>query len=245
MTAWRLTDDPILIVRPDGPLRAGDFSEMADAVETSVIQGKSIRGLLIDAPAFPGWADFAAIRSHFEFVRDHHRLIPRVAIVTDDRMLSALPQLGRHFTSADLRRFGAGESETALDWLRSPIPDRDRALRHAWFPRDRIIWVALEGRISSDEYRAFAAWVETILAETSPVSFLVDIGRLEGVEPRAVLADLKFGLRHLKDFRKIALLGDETWVSRAAAFPNPFPVKIKGFQPGGEEAAWGWLTEGA
>lgn len=38
---------------------------------------------------------------------------------------------------------------------------------------------------------------------------LVDIDDMDGTEPGAMLMGIKFGMSHLKSFRRMALLGDE------------------------------------
>ena len=43
-------------------------------------------GILIEAPAFPGWEDLGAMAAHFRFVRDHHKLIKKVGLVTDSAL---------------------------------------------------------------------------------------------------------------------------------------------------------------
>ena len=76
-----------------------------------------MRGLLIEAESLPGWEDFQAYLSHFRFVRDHHRHIAKVAVVSDSAFLSVAPSFADHFLSAEVRHFGVGERETAMSWL--------------------------------------------------------------------------------------------------------------------------------
>jgi hypothetical protein len=72
---------------------------------------------MIDAATFPGWEDFAALLSHLRFVRDHHRRIRRIAVVSDSALLSVAPKLVGHFVSAQLRTFEAADRSAALSWL--------------------------------------------------------------------------------------------------------------------------------
>ena len=106
------------------------------------------------------------------------------------------------------------------------------------------MWMAVDGKITTAEYKEFLLRLETILAETSPISILVDIHDMDGVEPGAMLADLKFGLSHLRSFRRMAMVGDAKWIHHLAKIPNPFPVEIKAFDEDEESSAWEWLREG-
>ena len=84
--------------------------------------------------------------------------------------------------------------------------------------------------------------MEEILAETSPISFLVDVDNLDGVEPGAMLSDLSFGLSHVTKIRRLALVGDEKWIRRLASLPNPFSLEIRAFGEDEDHEAWDWIT---
>jgi hypothetical protein len=53
------------------------------------------------------------------FVREHHRKIERVAIVTDSHVADIAQALGKHFTSAEVRHFPFLDEAKAMDWLRT------------------------------------------------------------------------------------------------------------------------------
>lgn len=114
-----LREQGILIVRPQGPLRAEDFSALAAAVDPYLEQHGTLNGLIIDAPAFPGWDSFAALLSHLRFVRDHHRRIRRVAVISDSALLTAGPKIVSHFVAAELKSFPSAERSAALAWIQA------------------------------------------------------------------------------------------------------------------------------
>ena len=109
----------ILIVKPDGRLSAEDFASVAATVDPYLEQNGTLRGLLLEAPSFPGWQDFAGLLSHLRFVRDHHRKIRRIAVVSDSAFLSVAPKVANHFVSAELKTFEAGARDAALAWIES------------------------------------------------------------------------------------------------------------------------------
>jgi SpoIIAA-like len=73
---------------------------------------------VIEAQSFPGWENFAGLVSHLRFVRDHHRKIQRVAVISDSKVLSVAPHLVKHFVAAEIKQFPAKERQAALDWAR-------------------------------------------------------------------------------------------------------------------------------
>ena len=113
-----LRKEGILLIRPQGPIQAGDFEAVAKLVDPYIEQTERLRGVMIEASSFPGWDSFAALVSHLRFVRDHHRVITKTAAVTDSAILSIAPQIAKHFVKAEFRHFNASDLEAALAWLR-------------------------------------------------------------------------------------------------------------------------------
>ncbi len=109
----------VLVIEPVGPLQTADFEALAKIVDPYIEQHGALKGLMIAAPSFPGWASFGALLSHLRFVKDHHRKIARVAAVTDSGFLAVLPRVANHFVDAEVRHFGDGDRKAALNWLAS------------------------------------------------------------------------------------------------------------------------------
>ena len=78
-----LKDAGVLVVEPTSTLSADDFREISHTIDPYIREKGKLTGLLIQAPAFPGWDSFGALIEHLKFVYDHHRNIDRVAAVTD------------------------------------------------------------------------------------------------------------------------------------------------------------------
>jgi hypothetical protein len=111
-------DEGVLTVFPVGELSARDFAQLAALVDPYVETDGRLNGLMVIAEHFPGWADFAALAAHIRFVRDHHREIRRVAVVTDSTVLELLPALARHFVQAEIRQFPFDQRDAAFAWLK-------------------------------------------------------------------------------------------------------------------------------
>jgi hypothetical protein len=72
---------------------------------------------MICTKSFPGWDSFGALVSHLKFVTDHHRLIKRIAAVTDSGFLKIMPNIANHFVQAKIRHFNFNGRDQALAWL--------------------------------------------------------------------------------------------------------------------------------
>jgi SpoIIAA-like len=109
----------ILYVRPKSRLEPGDFVQLAKTVDPFIEERGALSGLILEATGFPGWESFGAMTSHFRFVRDHHKHIKRIAVVTDSAMGNVAEHLTSHFVAAEIRHFPAGELEAAKQWIMS------------------------------------------------------------------------------------------------------------------------------
>jgi len=111
------TTHSILRVHPESALDKNDFAEMTKAVDRQIEATGGLAGLIIDAPEFPGWDNFGAVVTHFRFVRDHHKRIGKVAIVTDSHLADVAERLASHFVSAEVRHFPGADLERARAWV--------------------------------------------------------------------------------------------------------------------------------
>ena len=107
----------ILYVRPMSSLEQGDFVQLAKTVDPYIEKTGDLAGLIIEAPVFPGWDSLGAMAAHFRFVRDHHKHIKKVGLVTDSALGDVAEHLASHFVSAEIRHFPAGEIEAAKAWV--------------------------------------------------------------------------------------------------------------------------------
>ena len=107
----------ILVLKPSAPLSKEDFGGLSAAVDAYLSDHAKLRGVLIHSKGFPGWENFAGFTAHMHFVRDHHKEVERIAIVTDSHLAGMAELLGTHFTSAQVRHFPFSDDVKALDWL--------------------------------------------------------------------------------------------------------------------------------
>ncbi len=76
-----------------------------------------LNGLRICAEAFPGWENLGDFVSHFKFIRDHHRKISKVALVSDSTVLALFPTIAVHFVAAEVKHFNGDNEVDALAWI--------------------------------------------------------------------------------------------------------------------------------
>ena len=111
-------DDEILVLHPEGPLEAADFTTLASHVDAYLDRHGTLRGVLIRAKSFPGWKDFGALLAHLKFVREHHQRIEKIAAVADGAFANIMPNIASHFVHAQVQHFELAREDAAWDWLR-------------------------------------------------------------------------------------------------------------------------------
>jgi len=111
-------DNEILVLSPEGPLEAADFTMLAGLVDAYLERYGKLREVLIKAKSFPGWKDFGALLAHLKFVKAHHQGIEKVAVVADGTVANIMPSIANHFVHAQVRHFDLVCEDDAWLWLK-------------------------------------------------------------------------------------------------------------------------------
>ncbi len=109
----------ILVLKPQSPMSKMDFDGLSAMVDAYLSEHDKLRGVLIHAKGFPGWENFGGFTAHMHFVREHHKKVERVAIVTDSHFAGIAESIGMHFSSAEVKHFPYIDEEKALAWLKA------------------------------------------------------------------------------------------------------------------------------
>lgn len=107
----------ILRLNPTGPLSKEDFSGLSADVDAYLAENPKLHGVMIHAKGFPGWENFGSFTAHMHFIREHHKQVERVAVVTDSPLAGMAELLGKHFSSAEIKHFSFADDAKALEWL--------------------------------------------------------------------------------------------------------------------------------
>jgi hypothetical protein len=104
-------------LKVNGPLAEADFLAAAKVVDEHLGTEGKLRGLIIYTEKFPGWESFAALVSHLRFVREHHKKIRKVALVSDTALDDLFEDIASHFVTAQLKAFDYDDLHDAVDWI--------------------------------------------------------------------------------------------------------------------------------
>jgi len=110
--------------------------------------------------------------------------------------------------------------------------------------RDFFLKLKVVGTLTHDDYKIITPMINSALGEVKHpvVNALIDGSELEGWELRAAWDDLKLGVKHSKEFKKVAIYGNKEWQARMAKIGNWFiSGEVQYFE--NATAAIDWLDE--
>ncbi|MFW2348864.1 STAS/SEC14 domain-containing protein [Qipengyuania sp.] len=106
--------------RPQGALAKADFDRLAETIDTRINETDRVPNLVICLDGLPHWDSLGALTRHFHFVKEHQKIVKKVAVVGDAALLALAP---RSPTISSWRRSAASRRASS----RMPRPGRGRA----------------------------------------------------------------------------------------------------------------------
>lgn len=121
-------------------------------------------------------------------------------------------------------------------------------LSYAEHDNAQAVEIRLSGRVSTDEFDRVANKLEAFIKRHGQVRVMEVIQDFEGMDAAALWHDIKFSLRHLQDFSRIAVVASPDTHNLWSSLVSPFiECEVEHFAPDEIEAARDWLMwpEGA
>jgi len=113
-------DGDVLRVQPEGPITSDDVATLTRTVDEYLSDRPKIAGVMVETPAFPGFASVGAFADYARFIADHHARVRRVALVTNSALAPVAEFMANHVVGVEMRHYPFAEGAAALGWLRSP-----------------------------------------------------------------------------------------------------------------------------
>ena len=240
-------NEGVAVIEPEQMkgLAASDFEQLTNRIDGYLKDHDRLRGLVIVSKSFPGWEDFNAFTSHIKFIRDHQKSIGKVALVSDSVLASAGPNLVDPFVNAKVRQFDYDHIEEAKSWAATEVERSGRFVVLDGYPDD-VLALKAEGVITAADYEeVLIPKFEELKRKHGGVKLLYWCGEeFKGFSAGAMWDDARFGMTHLGDFGKVAVVSDVEWVRQSVKIFAPFmgaPVKI--FHNSEIEDAKSWISE--
>lgn len=235
--------DNVVALTPEGALTTEDFDRVAQAVDGHINAHDRVPNILVHVRGIPHWASLSAMSRHFHFVKEHQRLVKKVALVGDVGLLGMLPPLIDHFVGAKLRHFPEEKIAAASEWVRADEDHPGRFEAIVGLPGD-VVALKVSGIITSQDYRdMLVPLVEEKLKTHDKLKFLVVVDDdFISYSPEAAWDDARFGFSHWADFGRIAVVADIGWIRTAARLFAPLmPAELHIFALDELDDAKSWI----
>ena len=236
--------DRYVELRPEGAMSEDDFEKLRDAFDGFVNEHDSVPNLLVRPKGIPHWASPAAMGKHLHFLKEHHRLVRKVALVGDLGPLAIVPVLADLFVAPSVRHFPADKLDAARTWLESPEDRSGRVEVLDYGQPSDVVALRIAGILTAEDYEeTLNPLLEAKLKEHDKIKALVVVDdEFISYTPQAAWADTKLGVRHWTDFRRIALVTDTGWIAGMAKLFAPLmPAEFKAFPVAELDAAKHWI----
>ncbi len=110
---------PIVTFEPEGELHESDFEILPKILDPFIKIHKTLDGFVVLAKTFPPYDEFEACLAHMKFIKNQHKKVKRIALVTDSDVGDWEARLASHFVSAEIRRFAYDNYDEAKAWVKS------------------------------------------------------------------------------------------------------------------------------
>lgn len=112
------------------------------------------------------------------------------------------------------------------------------------FTKKNLTAFKAEGKIEKADYDKLTVLFEKNEREYDSQKLYAEIGKLETITPDALWEDFKVYFKHIKNFEKIAIVGDSELVQKIATLSKPFVSgDIKFFEIREASKAKEWIKE--
>lgn len=233
----------LCIVTPEGTVSEADFEGLGDTVNDYINRNDKAPGIVLDAAGLPHWKNAAALFAHLKLVRDHHKLISKVALVSDSTTLSIMPVLVDLFLDAKVRHFPQANLEKAKTWAAEVDPVGSSLEMIEGMPSD-VVAYEIVGMLTSRDYdEVLTPLIDEKLKTHDKLKVMVVFGDdFDGATAPAMWDDARLGFRHITGFSKIALVTDLNWLRQSARFFGPLvPAQMHVFGLAEMDDAKTWI----
>lgn len=109
----------------------------------------------------------------------------------------------------------------------------------------RIIGFSIDGKIDDEDIRRITDEVIQRLESYDRLRLYAEVKHWTGITPKALFEDIKFALKHFRDFEREAIVSDKAWLkTMATAGDRLFPsIEVKHFGWENRAEALTWVEE--
>ncbi|GEO05444.1 hypothetical protein AAE02nite_31080 [Adhaeribacter aerolatus] len=109
--------------------------------------------------------------------------------------------------------------------------------------KEDLVAVSVSGNLEKHDYDQIIPVLEMKIAQFGKINLYWEMIGLEGWHLSGLWQDLKFDVKHINNFRKIAIVGDKKWEEWIATMIRPFTTaEVKYYNELQREDAMAWVS---
>lgn len=247
MLEYLPSQDDVIAVHIAGHMSKEELEALVTRVETSLAANEQTH-LYVEASGFAG-LDLDAVGDYlpraWHMLRERERF-GRIAVVSEQAWLRWATKLeSALIPGLSYETFLPHERDRALAWVKGEhLQPHAPAIRIIETDKPGVIGFELDGKLTTAEIEATAAYFDAALASSQPLRVLGRIRRIGGFELGGLFnrsfIDMKLGV--LRRLERYALVGAPDWLQAWARGLAPLAnAEILCFDAEEEELAWSWL----
>lgn len=116
------------------------------------------------------------------------------------------------------------------------IPDENLSLIHLKYV----------GHVSREDYEdVLIPYLNEKIKSEGPFSAVADLREMTSFDAKAIWDDFNFGIHHMKDFKRLATVGDQWWIKAMMDVSSVFfsKIELKHFKGDQFDEALKWVKE--
>ena len=111
-------------------------------------------------------------------------------------------------------------------------------------PGTNLIYTVAEKKVKEEDYKKLIPQLNLVLHKFKKIRWFFEMKNFSGWEPLALWEDLKFDVKHAKDFEKIAMVGEKKWQNWLSQLMKPFTsAEVKYFNENEKVKAVEWIED--
>lgn len=105
-----------------------------------------------------------------------------------------------------------------------------------------IIYMEVDGKVTKEDAEKSEAFIQEHFGDKEPLSAVVEIKNIDGVSTGGILKGTLLDIRHWNQFKKFAVLAEESWIKGGAKAVDAAPgIEVEVFKRTEHEKAIQWL----
>ncbi len=107
---------------------------------------------------------------------------------------------------------------------------------------DHVVGIFVDGKLTKEDYDVLIPFLENRITEMGRISLLCDMTQFTSIEVAVFWEEFKCRIQYLRDFKRIAIIGDQRWLNWYATNMKPLLNTELRYSPLAQcNDAWEWL----